>query len=87
MSAKQTSNLFSDGLHLATFSSTQKGNPKLMDSAGYEYARHKSNVFGCKVYWKCVKKSSLHCNARVTTGYNGTIISHSGEHIHPPKIH
>ena len=68
---------------MAMFTPNKHGNPKLLDTLGYSYKRHKSNKSATRVYWECTKlrAKKIKCKARATTEGN-FIVKHVGEHIH-----
>jgi hypothetical protein len=70
--------LFSDGFEVAQFSTNLRGNPQVVDRAGFEYSKHKGA-------WRCLRKSisdGRPCSARITTnGYQ--IVKRTGFHDHP----
>ena len=70
--------LFSDGFEVAQFRTNLRGNPQVVDRAGFEYSKHKGG-------WRCLRKSisdGRPCSARVTTnGYQ--IVKRTGFHDHP----
>ena len=63
-------------------SSSQRGNPKLVDSTGYSYTlKRKTNV---SIHWRCVvRNKKMSCLATVKEVGNTFIIGHA-EHCHPP---
>ena len=77
-SPQQIQNLFSDGFEVAQFSTNLRGNPQVVDRAGFEYSKHKGA-------WRCLRKSisdGRPCSARITTnGYQ--IVKRTGFHDHP----
>ena len=52
-----------------------------MDNRGFKYSKEREK--GPKTFWACVHKMPG-CNARLTTGSDGTIVNCSGEHNHLP---
>ena len=75
----KNSNLFADPFEMAKFTTSRKGNLKLVDTAGYEYT--KQHASGIKIYWICSKYKSLKCPARATTEGN-FVIKSVRQHIH-----
>ena len=73
-------NCLSD-FEMGKFISSKYGNPLLLDTLGYSYNRHKSNLSATRVYWRCSQKKTAKCMARATTEAN-FIVKHVGEHIH-----
>ena len=79
--SKAILNLFSDDFEMGKFITREKGNPQLLDTLGYSYNRHKSNLSKTKVYWRCSQMRLFKCMARATTEGN-FIVKHVGEHSH-----
>ena len=77
----QNSNLFADPFEMAKFTTSTHGNPQLVDKAGYEYQKHKTDLSGVRIYWRCVKNRNLKCKARMATE-NNCIVQQTGEHNH-----
>ena len=69
----KNSNLFADPFEMAKFTTSRKGNLKLVDTAGYEYTKQQAS--GIKIYWICSKYKSVKCLARATTEGNFVIKS------------
>ena len=61
------SNLFADLFEMAKFTTNTKGNPQLVDMAGYEYTKIRNARSGVKIYWRCSKYKSLKCSAKAIT--------------------
>ena len=63
---------------MAQFRTNLRGNPQVVDRAGYEYSKHKGA-------WRCLRKSisdGRPCSVRITTnGYQ--IVKRTGFHDHP----
>jgi len=77
----QNSNLFADPFEMAKFTTSTHGNPQLVDKAGYEYQKHKTDLSGVRIYWRCVKNRNFKCKARMATE-NNCIVQQTGEHNH-----
>jgi hypothetical protein len=80
-------NLFADTkFEVAKFTTSQYGNPQLVDTKGFVYRRHKSSAKDDKTFWICTKRDSLKCKARATTSNavesKGLQIISKGDHNH-----
>ena len=80
-------NLFADTkFEVAKFTTSQYGNPQLVDTNGFVYRRHKSSAKDDKTFWICTKRDSLKCKARATTSNaiasKGLQIISTGDHNH-----
>ena len=78
-------NLIADTkFEVAKFTTSQYGNPQLVDTKGFVYRRHKSSAKDDKTFWICTKRDSLKCKARATTSNavesKGLQIISTGEH-------
>ena len=58
---------------------SEKGKEILVDKENYRYHRHKSNVDGSKVYWRCIVRS---CKARLHSDADFNILITIGSHSH-----
>ena len=67
--------MFADSFEMAKFTTNRKGNPQLVDTAGYEYSKNRINASGDKIYWICSRHKTLKCPARATTEGNYVIKS------------
>ena len=76
--------LDSDILEIPQFVANQSGSGWLLvDSHGFTYSKERTKKL--KTYWKCSKRISSKCCARVST-VEMNIVSRSGQHNHlPPK--
>ena len=74
----------SDILEIPQFVANQSGSGWLLvDSHGFTYSKERTKKL--KTYWKCSKRISSKCCARVST-VEMNIVSRSGQHNHlPPK--
>jgi len=66
----------------ATFLRSQKGQPLLMDRAGYLYCANRKT--DKRIYWKCQNFRKKNCKARaLTEGF--FVTKKSGFHTHQPN--
>ena len=55
---------------MAKFTTSRMGNPQLVDTAGYEYSKHKTDLSGVRIYWGCIKNRNFKFKAKMATENN-----------------